>query len=450
MKRRIFALSVLLLLFLWGCAAPGRNPAADPKAESNPETAGESEAVDPSGTDDPVRPEKKEYVWDGQVEFLPKEEGSYGLEEVVFEILSQTETDSNLLISPYSLRCVLTSLYHTAEDGEAKAELAAFLGYDGSDAAVYEEQGAVRQEILKERPGIELFLADSFWVREMAGTAGEAAEEVKKALKESYGCEVFPVEDFGPETVRRMNGWVEEQTRGMIREIVDSLSDSTILVLINTLYFNGTWQTVFEPKDTVVWPFYGCGAGDEGSQVPFMTLEDESFSYWKGDGYEALELPYGEAGEIVMDVILADEMRELSYRELFASGGEKLKEILAGLDEAEPAEIHCLMLPKWEEDYSIDGLTDAFMAAGLKKVFESGDWSRISEDVRVSSVLHKTAIEVTEHGTKAAAVSAIVTEGAALIEDAIEFIADHNFAYVIREKSTGTLLFVGLINQLSE
>lgn len=435
----------LLGLNLWGCAAPGRNPAADTEKESVPGTEDHSLPAEPD------RPERKTYTWEGNVYLPPKDEGGYTLEEVLFEILAQADGGSNLLISPYSLRCVLTSLYHTAEAGEAKDELAAFLGYDGSDETVYEEQGGIRREILRERTGIECFLADSFWVREMSedGGIGETAEETAEALKEFYGCEVFPVEDFGSETIRRMNGWVEEQTRGMIREILDSLDNSTILVLMNTLYFNGTWQTVFEPKDTVERPFYGCGGGGEGSSASFMTLEDEAFSYWKGDGYEALELPYGEDGEVVMDVILAEERKELSYRDLFASNGEKLKEILAGLDEAEPCRIYCLMLPKWEEDYTIDGLTDVFLAAGLEKIFESEDWSRISKDARVSRILQKTAIEVSEHGTKAAAVSAIAAEGAGIIEDAPEFIADHNFVYVIREKTTGTLLFVGLINQLS-
>lgn len=452
MKRKISgcAVSVLLvlLLFLWGCAAPGRDAVPDMDEEDFPGTA---EILDGEEGSEPDLSGRKEYVWGGNVYLPPKEEEVYTLEEVLFEMLAQTDTESNLLVSPYSMRCVLTGLYHTAEDGEAKAELAAFLGYDGSDETVYEEQGALRQEILKGRKGIELSLADSLWVRqEFEGRpiAGQA-EEVAKALREHYGSELFSVKDFGAETVRRMNGWAEEATEGMIRNVFDSLDEQTILVLMNALYFNGTWQTVFEPKDTAERPFYGCAAGKEGNPVPFMALWDESFLYWKGNGYEALELPYGKDGEIVMDVIMAEGQKDMSYHALFSSGGEELKKVLAGLDEADPSEITCLRLPKWEEGHTINGLIDVFQAAGLEKIFQSGDWSRISDWVEVTSILQKTAIEVTEHGTKAAAVSAVAATGAAMPVEEKNFIVDHNFSYVIREKATGTLLFVGLINQLS-
>lgn len=457
MKRRVFrglccaaAGLMLTVLCLGGCKAPGSDPEGydrlrrDGSGVSEPDNGSGFQEETPDGT------KRREFIWDGSVELPPKEEGIYTLEEVLFAMLAQTDADSNLLISPYSLRCVLTSLYHST-DGEAREEMAAFLGYDGSDESVYEEQEALRREVLKGREGIELSLADSFWIRETFGGESIAgrAKDLSDRLRERYGCEIFPTADFGDGTLERMNGWVEEKTNGMIRRIVDSLDEETILVLMNALYFNGTWTTVFEPRDTQERYFYGYKIEGEGETVPFMSLEDASFRYWEGEGYVALELPYGKDGEIVMDVILAEGGTDLDYSELFSEGGETLKKVLAGLDGAELADIYRLSIPKWEEDHTIAGLSEVFRAAGLENIFKSGGMSQISEWARVDSILQKTAIEVTEHGTKAAAVSAVVTEGAGLITDEKFFIADHNFAYVIREKTEDTMLFVGLVNQLS-
>ena len=76
--------------------------------------------------------------------------------------------------------------------------------------------------------------------------------------------------------------------------------------------------------------------------------------------------------------------------------------------------------------------------------------SKIGPEAGISRILQKTAIEVTEHGTKAAAASAAAVTDSAAPDPEACFHVNHNFAYVIRERTSGEILFAGIVNQLGE
>lgn len=365
------------------------------------------------------------------------------LEETLYEMLAQVSPDQNLMLSPYSLEMVMTMLYHCTE-GEARAELAEFLVLSGTEDEVYETNKASRKQLLREREGIKLLLGDSFWV---SNPQMRQTKELEEALKEHYGCEIFGVEQFTPKVVEDMNQWVSDKTEGMIPKMFDSLNGDTSLVLLNTLFFNGKWQTAFDPKNSVSREFWGYEA--EKTTVNYMRLLYQSFAYAHLGGVRAIELPYGKSGEIVMDVFIADG-GALDYQALFQYNAAQMKAILLALDDADKQGFGEIDLPKWKESYDINGLEKVFAQAGLEKIYQEGSMPKISEKSAVSQILQKTAIDVTEEGTKAVAASGVVAAESSGVDPEFVFIVDHNFAYVIRDRVTGDILFAGVVNQLGQ
>ncbi len=393
-----------------------------------------------TGTKLPPTPQK-EYQWEAPVVF-DTESRIVPLEETLYEMLAQLPADQNLMLSPYSLEMLMTMVYHCTE-GEARAELEQFLEIDGTEAEVYAANGAKRQALLREREGVELALADAFWLRSPEECY---AEELQAALREYYDCEIFAVEEFGEAEVAQINDWAKEKTKGLIPKVLDQLSSDTRMVLTDALYFNGTWQTLFQPRDSFQGNFW---SGEEATLVNYMSMNGGAFVGANVDGVQAIELPYGDAGDVFMDVFIENGRDGLDYAALFGNNGARLKQILAELDASEPAFYDYIQLPKWKETYNLNGLEKTFAKSGLTKIFEPGNLARIYEETFIEQIFQKTAIEVTEHGTEAAAVSVgIGTDNAAAPKPKQAFIVDHAFAYVIRDLGTDEILFAGVVNQL--
>ncbi len=400
--------------------------------EQSTETPGESGQGEVPGV---AEIPEKEYTWSLRSEFTP--DGIVPLETALFNMLAELPADQNLMVSPYSLEMVMTMLYHCSE-GEARAQLEEFLGIEGTEEDVYTANAERRQALLKEREGVEILLADSFWVR---AALSEQAKAVQAKLQEYYDCEVVPVTQFDTATLDQINGWVSDQTNGMIKKLFDQLSADTVTVLIDTLYFKGTWQMPFDAKDSTVGEFFGRDAS-ESTSVQYMNMEKKELRYANHNGIQVVELPYGEDGEIVMDVFIGENGWDPAV--LFRDNGARMEELFYHLGKAD---IGKLTLPKWKETYSINGLKEYFEMCGIADALGEESMSRIVGGTAVDQIVQKTAIEVSEKGTEASAASGVSnTESAPVPVD--EFIVDHNFAYVIRSRWTKEILFMGVVNQL--
>ena len=243
--------------------------------------------------------------------------------------------------------------------------------------------------------------------------------------------------DFAdPATLAAINAWVEAHTDGLIDTIVEQLDPALVMLLVNAIYFDGSWTTQFDPQDTRIQAF----ERDDGStvDVDMMSVEDVEVSFGYGPGYSAVELPYGgQAFSMVVVLPYAASARDFLV-DLDADAWDALTAGLA------PRKLDHLLVPKFTLTYDAY-LNDALQAMGMDPAFKPGaDFTRMSpigDQLCIDFVRQKTFIEVDERGTRAAAVTSVGV-GAVSFNG---FIVDRPFVFAIRERLSGTILFVGLV-----
>ena len=248
--------------------------------------------------------------------------------------------------------------------------------------------------------------------------------------------------DFGnaQAAAARINGWASDQTNGHIDDMLDpsALSSDTAMVLANAIWFKGNWQHGFDADQTAAAPFTLL----DGQQVqaPMMHLESTELPNGTIDGARVVELPY-KGGDIVFDLIVPDADDGLPAIEA-ALDGPGLAAAFEDLQESEVV----VSMPKLEmrydrlmnEDLQSLGMTDAFDP-------DLADFSRMSDTgIVIDKVLHQAWMSLDEEGTEAAAVTLVVATDLAFIpSDPID--ADHPFLFVIRDRLTGSVLFMGRV-----
>jgi serpin B len=301
------------------------------------------------------------------------------------------------------------------------------------------------QEQAAERRRVVLRMANRLWGQ----TGYHFRDEFLKVLRDGFVAELG-VLDFkkDAETARKtINKWVADATEQKIRELIGSgqLTSESKLVLTNAIYFKAQWSKHFEPSATHPQPFYV--ASDKKVNVPLMNQVD-FVQLARFDGGMLAELPYG-TGRIVMDVILPTARDGIGrVEEAYAQGA--LAKWIAALV---PARVD-LSLPKFRTESSFN-LGAQLSALGMPRAFKYGDADFSGMDggheLYLGVVIHKAFVDVDEHGTEAAAATAVVMESAAMepIDKPVEFRADHPFLFLVRDRTNGSVLFVGRLSDPS-
>lgn len=357
-------------------------------------------------------------------------------------------SDDNLVFSPASILVAL-AMTRAGAAGTTASELDAVLHLDDPDAIHHALNGLTRAlearsgtvDVLGEPASVELSIANAVWGQRTL-TWQEAFLDV---LAREYGVGVR-LADFvaDPEAARIVvNGWVGEETRGRIPELLGPgmVNALTRLVLVNAIYLKAPWATPFEVNATRPEPFTLL----DGSTVelPAMARHDETMAYARGSGWQAVELPY--AGEALAMLVLLPDEGELATVE---SG------LAAGLiDEAAgavgPTDV-VLLLPKWDIETRVE-LSAALAALGMPTAFTDGaDFTGMTADepLRIGFVIHQANITVDEAGTEAAAATAVGMEATAAPEpkpEPISVTVDRPFLYALRDRETGAVLFLGRV-----
>jgi serpin B len=216
----------------------------------------------------------------------------------------------------------------------------------------------------------------------------------------------------------------------------------TVMFLINAIYFNGTWTYEFDPASTERAPFNR----QDGSTVPVMLMAQETdLAYVSHERYQAVDLPYG--GEAYsMTVVLPRE--GVSIDSLVAEMDESRWDELLADARVTGLELH---LPRFRLEYE-RVLNQALKALGMEVAFIGGaaDFSRITADrqLYISSVKQKTFVEVDEEGTEAAAVTSVEMRQTSIPSGPPVMRVDRPFLFAIRERYSGTVIFVGKIVDL--
>lgn len=239
-----------------------------------------------------------------------------------------------------------------------------------------------------------------------------------------------------------INEWVSDETEGKIEDLIPAgaINALTRLVLANAIYFNAGWQSTFD-EDLTEDAAFTLVDGNQKS-VPMMSTSDpESFGYAAGDGYEVVELPYN-GGQLSMVIILPEE----DGFDVFEANlnAKKLAEVLNNL-EIKQVE---LQMPKFSFESEF-GLVGVLRQLGVQAAFDPqvADFSGIdgTKDLSISDVIHKAFVSVDEKGTEAAAATAVVFRLTSMPITDIQITIDRPFMFLIQDKPTGTILFLGRV-----
>ncbi|WP_372845247.1 serpin family protein [Pontiella sp.] len=341
--------------------------------------------------------------------------------------------EGNLFLSPYSISSALAMVYGGAR-GETAEQMNDTL-YFGGPGATHPAFSFLRQTLdrVPEQQQVQLCVANSLWPQ----TGYAFLPDYLAMTKEFYGSQIEAV-DFKADTEAArttINGWVAKKTQDKIQNLIPAglLDPTTRLVLANAIYFKGNWAQPFKKERTRAMPFT-VKPGTEVEVPTMMQTGDFKLAY--AEGLQALELPYA-GGDLSMLVLLPSDKDGLSALEKTLA-----PEWIEGLEFNEHEVM--VQLPKFKIDWKLE-LDQTLAGMGMPLAFsDRADFSGMSgsEALSIGVVIHQAFVEVNEEGTEAAAATAVGMRATSMPP---MFVANHPFLFLIRENTTGTILFIGRV-----
>jgi len=349
-----------------------------------------------------------------------------------------TEREDNLFFSPYSISAALAMTYAGAE-GDTETEMADVLEFSLSDELLHPTFNLLDRNLAAASEAdstFSLHIVNALWGQDGFDFLPEFLEIIAANYEAGISFLDFSKD---PELCREtINEWIAGQTREKIIDLIPEnvLTTATKLVLTNAIYFKAQWFFQFEETATLDQPFNLL----DGEQVMVPTMhQSEHFQTGRGDGYMAVELPYT-SRRMSMLIIMPDQDRFPEIEE--SLGNNFVNEISRSMRNVNLY----LSMPKFET-VSEFRLEEVLAVMGMPSAFGiSADFSDInrSGSLYISSVIHKAFVCVDENGTEAAAATAVVMDK--LNGDSTtDFIIDRPFIYLIMDRETGTVLFIGRV-----
>ncbi len=359
------------------------------------------------------------------------------------------QQEGNLFYSPYSISTALAMTYGGAR-GQTEAQMAEALHFGLPQEALHASFEALAQELEsrgegaqgKDGEGFRLNVSNGLWLQEDF----ELLPAYLDLMDRYYEAALRFVNFAGAaeEARQAIHDQVAEDTEGRITELVPpgALDALTRLVLTNAIYFNAAWATPFDDSLTRDAPFYLLNGGEV--TVPMMR-QNETLGYTDGGDFQAVELPY-DGGELSMIVLLPAEGQFEAFEA--SLDAERLAAIEQGLLSAQVD----LSMPRFEFDDEFS-LAEQLAALGMADAFtDAADFSGMTggRDLFISQVFHKAFVSVDEAGTEAAAATAVVMQVTGAPAEAAQVILDRPFLFLIRDRETGALLFLGRVMDPSQ
>ena len=356
-----------------------------------------------------------------------------------FSLYNKTMGMNSRVVSPLSVTYLMSMLANGA-DGETQKQILATLGWAGE---------GIQQPSLQDINDYSRMLIEKTARLDKAVTV-EIANYVavnkefklnskfQKSVERDYKAGVESLNFTSPSTLKRINDWCNDRTHGMIPSIINELDPDAVSYLMNAIYFNGTWKDKFSKEETKQEMFRGYTRDIQ--YVDMMHRHGEYF-YADGDGYSAVSIPYGN-GAFRMTVILPTEGSFL-LDVMAAMDGGKFQALQRSMEKGDVY----LKIPLFTTEVDLP-LNDIISSLGAPLIFSSqADFSQFARgNFYVSKMFQKAKIEVSEEGTKAAAVTAAIMMMSAVRPEKkrnVVFHADSPFAYIISENSTGSIYFMG-------
>ncbi len=355
---------------------------------------------------------------------------------------SLRQEDGNLFYSPFSISIAMAGASAGAR-GETEKQMTATLHFVLPPVQLHPVFNALDQSLntsASDKSSFQLKAVNSLWGQDQF----PFLSEFLALMARNYGTGVRLVDfksDASREAARRtINDWVSQQTNQKVKDLLaqDMLNDLTRLILVNAIYFKGEWQDPFE-NGTRDASFTLSG----GQQVDVPTMSRRADApYFRGGSFQAVALPY-KGDRVEMIVMLPDPGRFSEFEQKFDRA--TFDSILAGLKIYDVK----LYLPKFHFEYSQD-MKDILEKMGMPAAFDpdQADFSGIYDQkieprkLFISHISHKAFVAVDEKGTEAAAASGIVWEQVSM---AVTLHVDHPFVFAIRDRQTGSILFMGRV-----
>ena len=346
---------------------------------------------------------------------------------------TQSTQKSNIFLSPISISSALAMLYDGARDSTA-AQMKETLHFLNDKQKLHQEFSQLMQGFTK--TDSSLVIANAIWGQE----GFSIDEEFFNTNKKYYGAGLVTL-DFTKtvESRKKINDWVELKTHNKIKDLipVGGVTSDTRLFLTNAIYFKSNWQMPFNPQNTKDADF----TTNEKKQIKTSFMNHQGyFNYTTNEFVSMLELLYT-GGKYSMLILLPKSNLEDLETYFSIENYNSWVENLSGHD------IQLISIPKFKFEKSIE-LKPTLSSLGIKDAFMEGsaNFSGISKaHLFISNVYHKAFIDVNEQGTEAAAATAVgaVTRGA--LVSIKEFIANRPFIFIIRDRETNSIIFIGRI-----
>ncbi len=352
--------------------------------------------------------------------------------------LCETAPNDNLFISPLSVSMALAMTLNGAA-GETETAMARTLRVaDLSEGERNQAFKTLIELLTSVDPKVQMEIANAVWIRQ-----GFDVEPAFIAVNQNYFSAMVKSLDFGsPAALLTINNWCNDKTHGKISKILDEIPAEVVMYLMNAVYFKGRWVYQFDKEKTADREFYPTPSNPSPCRMMIQT--NDRFRYFADDSMQAVDLPYGN-GQFSMTVLLP-------------AHNSSPQKLLAGLNAQALSELPdrfreqrgTLELPKFKLEYK-QNLKNVLAAMGMEVAFtDQADFTRINKNgnLLISEVLHKTFVQVDEEGTEAAAVTSVNLALTSVGGDSgFWMTVDRPFLFFIREKSTGTILFLGIVNR---
>ncbi|MBR3568609.1 MAG: serpin family protein [Salinivirgaceae bacterium] len=459
-KKSVFA-ALIIAGFVFAACDKNDNTEPEPQPEPTADTTSISGTTQPGPDPDSIPPFWCEIpVYQNDTVFVNLETISAQTEgDFTFNIVKQlnNESDGNFFLSPISVQMAFAMLANGA-DGDSRKQIIDAFGYGSK--SIDELNGYCRKIISDWNTLNSEYANKSAQVSEYENGASQQTIETANAIwtdrrfplfseyielcNNYFDAEAATLNFANKDSsLAVMNGWCNQKTHGMIPSMLSDLDPLTITVIANALYFKADWANPFKEYATQKADF--TNADGAVLQVDMMH-QQEYFNYVRTDIFTMAELPY--TGTTCMDIILPNN--GISVGQCI----EQLSQVRfdAALAKMSSQELF-VHLPKFDLEFN-HNLVKIMNQLGVVDVFSplTADLSKMGggyTEAFVSDAFQLSHISVDESGTEAAAVTVIIEPtGAGPQMIPIEFNVNRPFAYIIRDKQTGTILFVGKVEKL--
>jgi len=351
------------------------------------------------------------------------------------------DKEGNIFFSPYSISTALAMTYEGARNNTEK-QMAETLHFKGGLEQTAKSFTSVQAALnaVEKKGNAKLSIANAIWAQKEYKFLDSYIGLVQKSFSSEIRNVDFKNEGAREDARQEINGWVEKKTNDKIKDLISrsTLSADTKMVLVNAIYFKGSWAVEFDKSLTNNDGKFTTADGKE-VKVPMMYRKDD-FRNLDDGKILALEMPYKD-NELSMLAIMPKDPAGFADMEK-ALNADRIEKIVSDMrkDEIE------VYFPKFRLEQKFE-LCKTLAEMGMPDAFDGkADFSGMNgkTTLAITGVIHKAFVEVDEKGTEAAAATAVVMQDLC-IRETKAFKADRPFIFIIRENSTGSILFMGRV-----